>query len=218
LRLNERGAALIRVDFHFADRFVRPHTSPMRLFIGIPLSAQAVDELSRLVGRLRAKGDGLRWTAPASWHITLQFLGETGREQCEDLIAQLRTLHPPPFPVALEKPGCFERSGVFFVAVRPSAELAALQRSVLARTARCGFVAESRSFQPHITLARSREPRSGLGSLMSRLPGDVRTEFTATEFLLYESFLGPGGARYEVRGRFPAGRISAEAAPGMCIS
>jgi 2'-5' RNA ligase len=32
---------------------------------------------------------------------------------------------------------------------------------------------------------------------------DVNAEFTAEEFLLYESVPGPDGSRYEVRGRFP---------------
>ena len=45
----------------------------MRLFAGIPLAAAVIDELSAISIRLRSNDDGLRWSAPESWHITLQF-------------------------------------------------------------------------------------------------------------------------------------------------
>ena len=45
----------------------------MRLFIGIPLSAAVVRELAALTAGLKSADDGLRWSAEAGWHITLQF-------------------------------------------------------------------------------------------------------------------------------------------------
>jgi 2'-5' RNA ligase len=176
----------------------------MRLFVGIPLGTQVLGELMQVVNRLRLPEDGLRWTAPATWHITLQFLGEASGEQYESLLASLCKVEQPKFSVKLETLGGFERSGVFIVSVQLSLELLALQKSVLAATGPCGFQPETRPYQPHITLARSRVARSGLGSLTRRLQAQTCfSACTATEFLLYESFLGPGGARYEVRGRFP---------------
>ena len=53
----------------------------MRLFVGIPLAQEVIDALERLVRSLRSEGDGLRWASPESWHITLQFLGETSAEK-----------------------------------------------------------------------------------------------------------------------------------------
>ncbi|MGB8260062.1 MAG: hypothetical protein WCE75_06915, partial [Terracidiphilus sp.] len=64
----------------------------------------------------------------------------------------------------------------------------------------------NRPFHPHITLARARErgPSAALRGLGARLgTPPLIPAFTAREFLLYESFLGPGGSRYEVRARFP---------------
>lgn len=178
----------------------------MRLFVGIPLAPVLLEELQVAVGCLRSPGDGLRWTPPATWHITLQFLGEA--QQCDPLLVSLSAIRQPPVPIALENLGCFERVGVLFAGVRVSAELLALQQSVVAATRSCGFVAESRAYQPHITLARSRESRPKshpeLSRVINRLHEQPRfTGYTAREFLLYESFLGPGGSRYEVRGRFP---------------
>jgi 2'-5' RNA ligase len=176
----------------------------MRLFVAIPLAAAVIDQLSAVSRRLKSGADGLRWTAPATWHITLQFLGETGREQCERIVAELRKLHLPPVPIRLEGLACFDRSGVFFAGVKVSPELLLLQQRVTAATALCGFASETRPFQPHITLARSKAQRHGLGELKARIGRQPEfTRFTAGEFLLFESFLGPGGSRYEIRARFP---------------
>jgi 2'-5' RNA ligase len=175
----------------------------MRLFIGIPLAAAVLDELRAATTRLRSAADGLRWTAPESWHVTLQFLGNTNPEQYECIVARLRTLHSPSVPVCLEELGCFERSGILIATVRLTPELLLLQERVTAATLPCGFVPEARPFQPHITLARSKGHHN-LGNLKARIRRPTNfTHFVAREFLLYESFLGPTGSRYEIRERFP---------------
>lgn len=172
----------------------------MRLFIGIPLAARVVDELTALTERLKSPSDGLRWSVPAGWHITLQFLGKTSTEQYACLVPALRQIPFSPFAIQLEPPGFFDRAGVFFAGVALSPELIRLQELVLAATAPCGFVAEDRPYHPHITLARAKAGRSALTALKRRI-GKVKplSGFTAHEFLLYESFPGPGGSRYEIR-------------------
>jgi 2'-5' RNA ligase len=185
-----------------------PANHSMRLFVGIPLASAVIDELSRTAKRLRLDGDGLRWTAPESWHITLQFLGNTSQEQFKCLVQQLRTLHLPSVPIGFEGLSCFDRSGVFFAGVRVSPELLLVHEHVTAVTALCGFASELRPYQPHVTLARSkdRDRRSSHGELKTAITHQPAfTRFVAKEFLLYESFLGSGGSRYEVRERFSLG-------------
>lgn len=211
----------------------------MRLFVGIPLADAVERDLEATVARLRnARSGGLRWTAPDSWHITLEFLGNATEAQFECLRARLAEVRAAAVAVQLGALGCFERSGVLFTEVQVSPELAALQRKVIAATARCGFAAEAREFHPHITIAReqgsrgareredrqqgnkgagkpgARQPESqgagmresGLRALVARAgAGKAFPRFTAREFLLYESHLEPGGARYEVRMRIPLG-------------
>lgn len=172
----------------------------MRLFIGIPLAAEVVEELAVLTERLKSPADGLRWSAPAGWHITLQFLGKTNTEQYARLVPYLRQIRFSPFTIQLEAPGFFDRAGVFFAGVGLSPELVGLQELVVAATRPCGFVADDRPYHPHITLARAKAGRSALTALKRRI-GKVKplSGFTAREFLLYESFPGPGGSRYEIR-------------------
>jgi 2'-5' RNA ligase len=179
----------------------------MRLFVGIPLADAVARELGNVIARLREgestrPGSRLRWTTPQSWHITLQFLGDATAEQLECLKARLGEVRATAFPVELGELGCFDRAGVFFADVIVTPELAALERSVVAATCRCGFAAETRPFHPHITLARAKGQGRGaeLRALESKIHSQPAfTRFTAAEFVLYESHLGDGGARYEVR-------------------
>lgn len=175
----------------------------MRLFIAIPVSSEVCGELASLVKRLQRADDDLRWMPPEMWHVTLQFLGNASAQQYECLAQSLRDVSSPPFAVQLGEPGSFERAGIFHVRVERSPELLSIQRRVVAATSKCGFVAEDRPYSPHITLARNRGRGAGIGKLKSRIGvGPELHPFTAHEFLLYESFPGPSGSRYEVRARF----------------
>jgi len=188
----------------------------MRLFVGIALSVEVRSELDRIVARMKPKLAGWRWSQPNSWHITLQFLGNAGSAQYDPLLTALRNVRSPAVPIQLGGLDFFDHAGVFFADVAVSPQLAGLQRKVVAATDRCGFIAETRPYHPHITLARLKGGVRGaaLRELRAKLPERQRfSAFTANEFLLYESFLGPGGSRYEVRERFCLGPAIQNALP-----
>jgi 2'-5' RNA ligase len=177
----------------------------MRLFVAIPLASGIVDELASLCARLRPQAGELRWSTPETWHITLVFLGESTMEQYRCIAAGLGQLQCPALPIHLEEPGIFERAGVFHVGIGLNPTLLSLQQGVQTAAQTCGFRVEARRYQPHITLARTRNPLS-LRKLQA-LP-QIRpafSSFVAHEFRIYESFLGPAGARHEIRDRFPLG-------------
>jgi 2'-5' RNA ligase len=182
----------------------------LRLFIGIPLAAATTNDLAAAVHRLRSQtkdhaDNNLRWSAPESWHITLQFLGSSTPQQYECVAARLHTLRQPPVPIELGALGTFDRAGVFFVDVRITPQLLALQRAITAATAPCGFVAENRPYHPHITLARRKGKSSGREFRNLKLHIRHQPTFasvTARSFVLYESVPTPEGSRYESRERF----------------
>lgn len=180
----------------------------MRLFVGIALSPEVIEELERLSRSLRSADDRLRWTSPDTWHITLQFLGEAPIAQYECVVPRLAAIRAPEIPVWLSGTGIFDRAGVFWAGVNVSPELQTLEKQVLATTGQCGFAAEDRPYHPHVTLARAKGDGRArvLRTLQSRVKEQVIfPTFTASEFLLYESFLGAGGTRHEVRERFRLG-------------
>lgn len=177
----------------------------MRLFVAIALVDEARAEVGAVVARLRPREENLRWTAPESWHITLQFLGNAGSEQLRCLTARLSEVRSAAPRIQLTAPGIFGGAGVLHVGVVLTPELAVLQQKVVAATGQCGFAAEERPFHPHITLARAKGPgrARNMAVLGSQLESaSAFTPFTAGEFLLYESFTEPRGARYEVRACF----------------
>jgi 2'-5' RNA ligase len=181
----------------------------MRLFVGIPLAAPAMRELTTASARLRSDGDGLRWSKPESWHITVQFLGNTEPGRYECVVARLEELRLSPVPIWLEGLGCFDRAGVLFAEVRPAPELLLLQRRVTQATEACGFPVDARPYQPHITLARSKGKgrAQGLSALKNRARAAQNfTQFVAGEFVLYESVPSPSGSDYAIRARFALGR------------
>ncbi len=183
------------------------YTDPaMRLFIGIPLDEPTRSELSRIVAHFKPMAEDWRWSLPASWHITLQFLGKTTAEQYDAVQSHLRTIRSAPIPIQLGALDLFDRAGVFFAEAAVSPALGALQRKVLAATALCGFSAETRPYHPHITLARFKNGSRGkaANTLQPKSAGQKAfTRFTARTFLLYESFPSPAGSRYEIRTAFP---------------
>jgi RNA 2',3'-cyclic 3'-phosphodiesterase len=180
----------------------------MRLFLGLPLAPELMDQLAAISMRWRTSTDGLRWSAQESWHITLQFLGSTDQEQYDCTVARLRALRSPEVGVALEGVGFFERVGIFFAGVAPTGELLALQQRITATTRLCGYVPETRPYHPHITLARKKGKAGpkALQELKNNLHRQPNfTKYVATEFLLYESHVSAKGSVYEVRERFRLG-------------
>lgn len=180
----------------------------MRLFVGIPLAATVIEELAAISVRHRAENDGMRWSMPESWHITLQFLGNVDQSQYDCVDARLRGLRSDPVAIELDGVDVFDRAGILFVGVAMTPELLALQRSVTSATGVCGFAAEQREYRPHITLARTKGRRraQGMEALRSKFRRQPRfTRFLAEEFLLYESFTRPTGSVYEIRERFRLG-------------
>ncbi|MFP5227074.1 MAG: RNA 2',3'-cyclic phosphodiesterase [Acidobacteriota bacterium] len=180
----------------------------MRLFIGIGLSS----EVSAVIARIREKlapasGPDLRWSAPEGWHITVQFLGRVNDDQAACVLQQLKSIRAVPVPVRIEGVGFFERAGVFWAGVSITPELLALQQIVTASMRQCGFLPEDRPYSPHITLARAKgrtvaKALAPLKRAVAQHKTQLRAECTAEEFLLYESFPGSEGSRYEVRARF----------------
>ena len=178
----------------------------MRLFIGIPLAPETVNAIEQLCQGLRLADDGFRWSSSESWHITLQFLGETTESNYACLVANLKQVQSSSFPIQIAGTGFFDRAGIFFAGVGESPQLMSLRRQVVAATGQCGFVAEDRPFHPHITLARAKgkDSRQAIRLLKTKIKGNERLPSSiAREFLIYQVFLSSGGSRYEVRERFP---------------
>ena len=177
--------------------------------MGIALPPAVSDALECIRRQFEAhSGPDLRWSGPEGWHVTLQFLGAVNDECAACVREQLRSVRVAPVPIRFEGVGFFERAGVFWAGVPLTPQLLALQQMVTTVMRNCGFIPEDRPYSPHITLARAKG-RGGARALspvktaVGNHAPELASEFTAEEFLLYESFPGPEGSRYEIRAHFP---------------
>ncbi|CAM3987693.1 RNA 2',3'-cyclic phosphodiesterase [Nocardiopsis rhodophaea] len=137
----------------------------MRLFLAIDPPDDLLERVAEAAHALRSDGDGLRWSQPADWHLTLVFLGEISDERRSLLeqrfAAELR--HHQPLSLAVRGAGTFPgddtRARVLWAGFE--GDIGALGRLAadLRRVARkSGVPIEHRPYVPHLTLARSRVP------------------------------------------------------------
>jgi 2'-5' RNA ligase len=177
----------------------------MRLFVGLAVDEAVKETLERLTLRLRAKDDGLRWSTPDQWHVTLVFLGEVDDEARARLVRELGEVRQPALRLRMEQMGVFERAGILHAEVEVSPELQRLYEAVAAAVRKVGLEVEERPYRAHITLARARnkDGRKTIDRLRRAAEQQkLNARWEAAEFLLYESQLSPGGSRYVVRERF----------------
>jgi 2'-5' RNA ligase len=167
----------------------------MRLFLGLPIPSELAEALTRLTRAIELpKG---RRAAPENIHLTLVFLGEVAEPTLPHIERELSGLNFASFQLKLTSLNTFPRAGVLFAEVDPTGPLLDLQAKVAASMARCGFAAEDRPYQPHITLARFHGPRR-LNKSQHALPPSFQHSFHADTVNLYRSNLTPTGSHYEI--------------------
>jgi 2'-5' RNA ligase len=137
-------------------------------------------------------------------HLTLRFLGNVDSDRSEALSSCLRRIAVDSFALRLGGLGTFGRGNairVVWLGVEVGAErLRQLAQEVEACCAENGFEPEQRAYNPHLTLARSRQPR---GEPVPTLPpAPEMPAWMVSGFRLYQSRLGKGGAAYSVLAEF----------------
>jgi 2'-5' RNA ligase len=138
----------------------------------------------------------VRWLAPASYHLTLRFLGNVAQDEVGALAerAQRALAGSEPFAMTLGAPLAFpapRRPKVIALAAEPEGALA----GVAARLEQCavegGLAPEPRPFHAHLTLGRVRARR--FPDLSACAPAGTQL---VRDVVLFRSDLGSEGARY----------------------
>ena len=182
----------------------------MRLFVALDIDPGIRKRIAEFREQMRAYAPDARWVSPETFHITVQFLGET--HMAEEIRNALQQAHSAAIPMAFRGTGFFPNANsprVFWVGIESDERLQQLADAIGNVLQPLGFQREGGSFTPHLTLARSGTGRgkqtrgeqasAGLRALRVKLGGVPPTDFgtmTAREFCLYQSTLSPAGARY----------------------
>jgi 2'-5' RNA ligase len=180
-----------------------------RLFVALDPPDALRRLLVRAAAALRAAAgraaDQVRWTEPPGLHLTLQFLGDVPEERLDPVLSAVQGAAAGGRPLSLEVHGAGgfpspRRPRVVWLGLGGDLEpLAALVADLGRRLAPLGFPPEGRPFAPHLTVGRARDPRGarGLGAALVEAAGAPGLAWRAAELTLFQSHLGPGGARHE---------------------
>ena len=182
----------------------------MRLFIALDIEPEIRKRITEFRDQMRAYAPDVRWVGPETFHVTLQFLGETSK--LDEIRSALQLVHSPMIPLSFNGTGFFpgpKSPRVFWVGIESDESLQQLAAAVGNVLRPHGFERDAGPFKPHLTLARpgSGRPKpvrgehasAGLRALCVKLEGVPPTDFgrmMAREFCLYQSILSPSGAKY----------------------
>jgi len=175
-----------------------------RIFIAVPLDPVLHGAVAVLERQLESAGVVLRWINPESLHFTLRFLGQISTAQLARARRAAREAVEAAgaFRIRLAGLGAFpsaRRPQVVWVGVTDGEEkLQDLARRLDDTLARQRFPKKPRSFQPHLTLARIRDPgrAPSLEAAMTSLGHVEVGEQGVSSLVVMESLLRPSGALY----------------------
>ncbi len=135
-----------------------------RTFIAIELNEETRNYLSQEIRRFSQALPQVRWSDPATLHLTLAFLGELDERQlarATDAAVSVAA-QTKPFTLSIGSPGIFgpaQAPRVIWIGVAGNLQsLLDLQSGLAARLAENGFPPEDRAYAPHLTLARIKAP------------------------------------------------------------
>jgi 2'-5' RNA ligase len=181
-----------------------------RLFIAIELPGTLRELVLDHINRLRQAGPEARasWARAENLHLTLKFLGDTHVSRVDVLATAVRhaASQTSPFQAQVQGCGAFPLRGqprVLWIGVDdPTGGLTKLYRALEDECAQAGFSREERSFHPHLTVARLRQPQGARHlAEVHRQMGFQPTSFRVSELCLIRSELMSAGSRYTVIAR-----------------
>jgi len=139
----------------------------IRSFIAIELPDELKLALKQLEVRLKlGEQPSVKWVDPDSIHLTLKFLGNIAIDRTGEITKVMEEAAQgiSPFHLEVKDLGVFpnlKRAQVAWVGISGEVDkLGQFQQRIESNLARLGFAPESRSFTPHLTLARVRNQAS----------------------------------------------------------
>jgi len=174
------------------------------LFLAIDIPSEILEGLTKIQNHFKSLDLDASWVRPGNIHLTLKFLGNTEPEKIPQIVEMMNTCvnSIAPFSLALTEVGCFpnqNRPRVLWVGLADSqGSLVSAQKNIERNLSRLGYDTDNKPFFPHLTLARIKSPKSGLGikEKITNLPGEDKKPFSVKSIKLYKSELTPQGAIY----------------------
>ncbi|MBE5965708.1 MAG: RNA 2',3'-cyclic phosphodiesterase [Lachnospiraceae bacterium] len=130
----------------------------MRLFTAITFSEEMKNSLYHSIKELQHYALSGNYTLKENLHLTLNFIGETGRTEAvkEAMEQAVYKAGRRRFLLSTGELGRFKRreGDIYWIGVNKDPSLLLLQKELARELKKEGFTLEDREFQPHLTLGR----------------------------------------------------------------
>jgi 2'-5' RNA ligase len=176
----------------------------VRAFIALPLSGPVFERICQLRRRLVEALPDVRWMRPETLHLTLAFLGDIPEESLERIAGSMLSIGDvfAPVDITVDGIGAFPsltRPRVVWLGVDGGETLSDLNAAVTTALRALDLPCDDRPFRPHLTLGRVRRPATDMGRTLRALGAARCGTLQCGRLVLFESRLGPGGARHYAR-------------------
>lgn len=172
----------------------------MRAFIGIDFGDDLKQEIAAVQDQLKAEATSGNWKKPASFHLTLKFLGEIDDSQLAEIDVILKRLASgqASFELAVSDLWTFDGKDsirVLWLGFSGDlVELRSMQSQLDEALEPIGFPPEKRGFAPHVTLGQDISFREDFQTVQERLGQLTLGKRPVREIVLFES-VPEGGQR-----------------------
>jgi 2'-5' RNA ligase len=171
-----------------------------RLFVAVIVPARVRAAVEVAFAPWREAFPAARWIPPENWHVTVRFVGSVPSALVDRLGAAVgqAAATVAPFRTRLSAIGAFpsrRRAKVLWAALDDGTGRAAQLASALDSALAEELPARTRTFRPHLTVARCAPPLALPPSFTATpiAPADFRVD----EVVLFESLAGSPWVRYE---------------------
>lgn len=182
-----------------------------RIFTAIDISDEAREKVSDYIASLRRQFPDVRvgWDKPEKLHLTLKFFGdvnEIGLKNVEKVIENT-VLQISDFKLLLRSTGVFpnlRNPKILWLDLEDKTNLLKTVNELLENECtKSGFAKEKRTFKPHLTIARLRQPDKSKKLAETHLKNEFPpVEFQVKSIVIYESTLLPNGSVYRKHSEF----------------
>ena len=191
----------------------------IRTFIGVEVGDAIRHSAEALQKRLAKTGAQVNWAAPATFHVTLQFLGDVDDRDLAGVCRAVAAVAAgePPFRLSVSGLGAFptpRRPKILWAGLGAGEdEVRRLFASLEPPLTELGvYRKEDRPYSPHLTLGRAKTEEAGqlLVPELTKYRAWEGGETEVTEVVVFSSELRQTGPEYAVIGR---GRLKGRRKP-----
>jgi len=186
----------------------------VRLFIAMDFSSQIILEVTNFQAQLQKELSNvpIRWVAPETMHLTLQFLGEVPQSQIPSIQEAISASAAgfSSIPVHIASVGgfpSFKKPQVLWLGISADKKLKKLASQLQSALQPLGFKPE-KEYIPHLTLGRMIRTANGeqqkmVSAVLARWQSVEIGQDRMREVILYQSDLTQKGPIYTSLFRFP---------------